>query len=80
MRGNKFLPEELTVPAGATIVWVNEDPEDHDVLTRDLRVVSPVMKTGEIFTLVLSEPGSFAYLCDLHANMEGVVTVTAARR
>ncbi|HXI17129.1 MAG TPA: cupredoxin domain-containing protein [Chloroflexota bacterium] len=68
-----------STPAGTTVTWRNEDQEDHDVLSLDLSFASPIVKPGTTYPQLFSEPGTFPYLCDLHANMEGVVTVTAGR-
>ena len=75
MQGNAFQPVEKSVPLGTTLTWVNLDPEDHDVIARDLSFESPVLKPGESWSFTFTAPGSYSYLCDLHENMEGVVTV-----
>jgi plastocyanin len=76
MVGNLFAKPELTVAAGTTVTWVNLDPEAHDVVERfALAFESPLLKTGETWAKTFDTPGTYAYVCDLHANMEGVVTV-----
>jgi len=73
---NAFLRLELTVPIGATVTWVNWDGEVHDVVERNsLLFSSPLVNTGETWQLTFDAPGVYQYVCDLHANMEGVVVV-----
>jgi plastocyanin len=77
MQGNAFQRADVTVPAGTTLWWVNADREDHDVIARDLSFESPVIGPGASWSHTFDTPGTFAYVCDLHANMEGTVTVTS---
>ena len=76
MQANRFLRPQVTVPAGTTLWWVNLDPEDHDVIALDLSIQSPLIKPGESWSHTFNQPGSYPYVCDLHANMDGVVVVT----
>jgi plastocyanin len=79
MQGNLFVPKEKSVAVGTTVTWVNMDPEDHDVVTSDFQtIVSPLIKPGESWSFTFVAPGTYAYLCDLHVGMEGVITVTDA--
>lgn len=78
MQGNQFVPAEKTVTVGTTVTWMNMDAEEHDVVTNDLTIMSPVIKPGETWAFTFDTPGSYAYLCDLHTGMEGVINVTAA--
>jgi plastocyanin len=75
MQNNLFLPAEKTVVAGTTLTWVNLDPEDHDVITNDLTIISPLIKPGESWSYTFETPGTYAYVCDLHTGMEGVIVV-----
>jgi plastocyanin len=81
MQGNLFVQAEMTVPVGTTLTWTNLDAEDHDVIaTNDPSFaaplfMSPLIKTGEAWSYTFDTPGSYGYLCDLHADMVGVVNV-----
>ena len=75
VQGNAFVPAALTIPAGTTLTWVNMDGEAHDVIAGDLSFESPLVNPGETWQFTFMAPGTFAYVCDLHANMEGVITV-----
>lgn len=76
MSGNQFGPPELVVPVGTTVTWVNADAEAHDVIAQDLvSFESPPINPGETFQVTFMSPGTYAYLCDLHNNMEATITV-----
>jgi plastocyanin len=76
MQGNLFNPAEKTVVVGTTVTWVNLDAEDHDVITNDFSTIfSPLIKPGESYSFTFEAPGSFPYVCDLHRDMVGVITV-----
>jgi plastocyanin len=76
MQGNAFLPADKVVSVGTTLYWLNLDPEAHDVIAADLSFESPVLNPGESWSFTFAQPGTFAYFCDLHANMAATVTVT----
>jgi plastocyanin len=79
MQGNQFLPAELTVAPGTTVTWVNLDGEDHDVLAVDTSFWSPRgLHPGESYAFTFTVPGVYVYVCDLHHNMAGVITVAEA--
>lgn len=73
---NLFLRPQLSVPVGTTVTWVNWDVQQHDVVERTaLLFISPIFGLGEAWQLTFDTPGAYQYVCDLHANMEGVVLV-----
>jgi len=37
---------------------------------------SPVLDTGEKYTHVFEQPGSYDYRCTLHPFMKGTITIT----
>ncbi len=76
MQFNVFIPAEKIVAAGTTVTWVNLDAEDHNVIALDFTYGSPFIKTGETWAFTYDTPGTYAYLCDLHRGMEGVIVVT----
>ncbi len=81
MQGNAFNPVDLVVPAGTTLTWVNYDGEDHDVVpsdpsfSLDLSFFSPPVAPGTAWSFTFTVSGTYAYMCDLHANMSGTITV-----
>jgi plastocyanin len=79
IQSHRFLAApEQTVPVGTTITWVNQDADAHDVVANDSSFISPLIQPGESWSFTFTAPGSYAYMCDLHVGMEGVVTVVAS--
>ena len=77
LQNNAFLRPQLVVPAGTTVTWVNWDTDLHDVVdATSFAWFSPVFGVGETWQMTFDTPGTYKYLCDLHAAMEAVVIVT----
>lgn len=79
MQGNQFIPgapAEKTVVAGTPVTWLNLDAEDHNIVALDFSYTSPLIKTGETWSFTYDAPGTYAYFCDLHRGMEGVLVVS----
>ena len=78
LRDNRFRPARITIAAGTTVVWVNEedDPElEHNVIARDYRWASSNFLPGERYARTFTAPGTYRYFCDLHGGMNGQVIV-----
>jgi plastocyanin len=73
----KFDPVNITVPAGTTVTWTNNDNFTHSVrLLDDGGAVMP-MKPGESVSFTFDKPGLHHYDCSYHPqNMKGTVVVT----
>ena len=76
----KFIPEEITIRAGDTVRWVNEERRQyHNVWFRE----AGEEPTGEFFPeefieKTFDEPGRYPYVCEPHEedrDMKGVVHV-----
>ncbi|WP_206951374.1 cupredoxin domain-containing protein [Trinickia acidisoli] len=76
IQGFAFSPKELTVPAGARIVWINRDDEPHAIVSAaGAFKPSQALDTGDSFSTVLDKPGSYAYFCGIHPMMVGKIVV-----
>jgi plastocyanin len=72
-----FSPATVTVKAGTTITWTNQDQEPHTVTSVSGGALqSPPMNTGETFKHTFATPGQFDYLCTIHPFMTATVVVT----
>jgi plastocyanin len=71
----QFEPHELTVPPGATVVWVNHDQTVHSIATKDGKFASAGLDTDDQFSFVFERKGDYPYFCSLHPQMVGVVHV-----
>jgi plastocyanin len=72
-----FAPQKLTVKAGTTVTWTNDDDIPHTV-TSTGHFRSKALDTGDKFTFTFTTPGTFEYFCSLHPHMTGTVAVEAA--
>lgn len=70
-----FVPDSITVPLGTTVRWTNMGAVNHTVTSDTALFDSGVMQPGDIFTFTFDTVGSFGYLCTIHPEMTGTVTV-----
>lgn len=75
IRDFTFIPEDLTLEAGTTVTWVNEDSAPHDATDRAGGWKTDVLDRGESNAVTFDTVGTFEYYCSIHPWMEGVVTV-----
>jgi plastocyanin len=74
--GFAFVPADISVSAGTTVTWTNNDSAPHTVTLDDGSADSGNMAQGSTFSLAFDTAGTFAYYCAIHASMTGTVTVT----
>jgi plastocyanin len=83
MRNIQFDPADVTIKAGETVTWTNEEGVPHDVD----KTGGPGpqfssgpeggMMEGDTFAQTFDEPGTYEYVCRVHApGMAGTVEVT----
>lgn len=79
MESIQFMPDEITVEAGTTVTWDNQDSVAHTVTARggDASFESGDMPAGATFETTLDEPGTYEYVCDYHvgSGMTGTIIV-----
>jgi plastocyanin len=78
MADDRFVPEDATIPAGTTVVWVNKGIHWHSVANLDLRFTSGKVFPGDKFSYTFETPGTYKIYCQHHsmAGMNGTITVT----
>ena len=69
-----FSPSPLTVNQGETVRWQNNGPSPHTTTSAGLWD-SGAIAQGGTFTRTFNTPGTFNYVCTLHAGMTGQVVV-----
>lgn len=74
--GFAFGPPALEVSVGSTISWTNRDNVAHTVSTSDGLLASADLDNGDTYSVVVDEPGTIQYYCDIHQYMHGTITVT----
>lgn len=75
--GRAFVPSELTVKAGDTLVFVNDDYYDHNVYSESAGNAFNIgiQEPGNTTRVMLSKPGRVDVLCRIHPKMTLAVTV-----
>lgn len=71
----KFSPAEISVAAGDTITFVNEDGAPHTGTALDGSFDTGRLNKGESGTVTLANAGTVEFKCNFHPNMKGTVTV-----
>jgi plastocyanin len=71
-----FGPMTVTVAAGTTVTWTNNDDVPHTVVSDDKTTFkSKALDTGEHFSYTFSKPGKYPYFCSVHPKMLAEVVV-----
>ncbi|HEY2590217.1 MAG TPA: cupredoxin domain-containing protein, partial [Steroidobacteraceae bacterium] len=76
MRSFMFEPTTLTVVAGSSVKWINQDGEPHTVTSDAGLFRSGALDTNESFSFKFEKPGTYHYVCSIHPRMIGTVVVT----
>jgi plastocyanin len=71
-----FVPPSVTVAAGTTVTWTNNDGFAHEITENDAGFAGPDIKPGASFSHKYDKAGTYAYHCGIHNYMTGSVTVT----
>ena len=81
MKGLAFEPADVTVKAGDTVTWTNDEAVGHDVTKEggpgpEFSSGDPGgMQEGDTFEQTFDMPGMIEYVCTVHSNMTGTVNV-----
>jgi plastocyanin len=81
MKDIKFNPADVTINAGETVTWTNDEGVSHDVDGSGQGVnfssgPEGGMNEGDTFKFTFDQPGEYEYVCRVHApGMAGTVTV-----
>lgn len=73
-----FNPSSVSVKAGTTVTWKNNDSVPHTITSDPDGGVfkSQTLNSGDTFQFTFNTAGSFPYHCSIHTSMQGTVTVT----
>jgi plastocyanin len=75
MSGMSFSPATLTVSAGTTVTWKNDDTMAHTSTSDTGAWDTGNLAPGASKTTTFATAGTFAYHCAYHAGMKGTVVV-----
>ena len=70
-----FVPARLTVKAGTTVTWRNEDDIPHTVTSVTQLFKSRALDTDDSFSFTFTESGTYEYFCSLHPRMTATIVV-----
>ena len=76
----QFVPQEITVPVGTRVAWVNDGGRHQIVADNGAFKSQPLTTAQQKFMYQFRRPGVFPYHCHFHGGpggkgMSGVVTV-----
>lgn len=71
-----FDPQTITITAGTTVVWTNNDSIEHSIVSDNNQFPSsPRLSKGQAFSTLLTTKGTYNYHCGVHANTKGIIIV-----
>lgn len=71
----KFGPDMVTIKAGTTVTWTNQDSTQHTVTADDGSFDGGPLAQGQTFSHTFDTAGTFTYHCKIHPTMTATVTV-----
>ena len=75
MKNFAFVPQSVTIHAGQSVKWINDDSVSHSATANDHSWNSGELDNGQSWTYAFSAAGTYQYFCDDHAFMKGTVIV-----
>jgi plastocyanin len=68
----RFVPSQVTIPVGTTVIWVNDERAKHTATADDGLFDSGDQNLGDSFTYTFNAPGRYPYYCRFHGDVDGV--------
>jgi plastocyanin len=70
----KFVPDDITVNSGDTIIWINRDMVAHDVTEEDTKAwTSSIIIPEQSWKMAITSSAN--YYCSIHVVMKGKIRV-----
>jgi plastocyanin len=71
-----FGPATITIAAGTTVTWTNNDDVPHVVTSDDNKMFkSKALDTDDRFSFTFTTPGTYNYYCAIHPKMTAKIVV-----
>jgi plastocyanin len=70
-----YVPDSVTIPAGSTVKFVEEDEVPHTVTASDGSFDSGNLNQKQTWTHLFAKPGAYAYYCAYHTYMKGKIII-----
>lgn len=74
IKGMAFVPADLMVAAGDTVIFTNRDATPHTATAADGSFDTGRLGKGQSASVTLGAAGVIAYACKLHPMMKGKIT------
>lgn len=71
----KFVPDQLTVKPGDTIVWTNFDIAPHTATAEDKSWDTGTIKKGQAKSVVVKDAMTLDYFCRFHPHMKASLRI-----
>lgn len=68
MQNLSFVPLEIHVASGGTVLWINNSPLGHTVTADDGAFDSGMIDPGQTFSQLFDTPGVYQYFCQPHGS------------
>lgn len=75
-----YVPPRLSIAAGTTVRFVNDDTDAHTVTAVDQSFDSSGLDTNDAWAYRFGKSGTYKYFCALHPYMRGTIVVTAGAK
>jgi plastocyanin len=75
MKMSSFSPSSLTVTAGTTVIWENQESVTHTVTSNTGVFESGNMGKNDKFSYAFTTVGTYPYHCKFHSGMTGTIIV-----
>jgi plastocyanin len=77
MKGFKFTPADVKAKVGQKVEFYNEDDAPHNATSQSgPKLETKTFNKGGEEAVTLEEAGTIKYICTVHPNMTGTITVT----
>jgi len=77
MKNIQFVPKQITAKVGQKIEWTNGDSVAHTVTAKSgADFDSGTLDPGADFSFTPTKAGKINYVCEIHPNQTGTITVT----
>lgn len=70
-----YSPATLTVRAGESVTWTNQDSAGHSATADDKSFDTGVLSQGQSGSIKFDKPGTYTYYCSVHPKMKATIVV-----
>ncbi|MGI8595471.1 MAG: cupredoxin domain-containing protein [Solirubrobacteraceae bacterium] len=77
MKNIEYVPKQATAKVGQKIDWTNGDSVAHTVTSQSgAKFDSGTLDPGDDFSFTPTKAGTINYVCEIHPNQTGTITVS----